>query len=470
MSDSVKAEPRIGWAPAPVENPNEALMRAQTAAQTGRFGEAEGICQDVLKLAQHPAAYAIMGAVAAEQKQWERAVMLTQQGIERFPNEAAWHSNLGMALGALCRTEEAMAASAEAVRLAPDNPDCLCNRALLLRDVDDYEGARDTLLHALQANPQHCEAHLALAEVLLSTGEWEPGWREYEWRTRTRSGADAMPAFQSSPWTGVKMPNGKLVVVADQGYGDAIQFARYLPMVAERVQEVVLGCSPELLPVLSQMSGVSMATSQWDQIPEHSAHVRITSMGYVFNTRRETIPQTVPYLAADPEKVMQWGERLERILSPIKPRIGLVWSGRPTHPNNLKRSLKLGQLFPLTMAGKAAFVSLQKPFPETDAKWVKSFPGLTDLSADLTDFSETAAAIANLDLVITVDTGIAHLAGAMGKKVWVLIYKAPDWRWGLKGSQTPWYPSMRLFRQDTPGDMAPVIEEVAEQLAKFIRR
>jgi hypothetical protein len=451
------------------EDPNEALMRAQNAAQAGRYGEAEGICQDVLKRTNHPAAYAILGAVAAELKKWDMAIDLTKQAIERYPNEAAWYSNLGMSLGTLCRTDEGLVHSRHAVELAPNNPDCLCNLSMLLRDAGDYEGARDTLLRALVANQEHAEAHLALAEVLLTVGEWEPGWREYEWRTKAKGGVDGMPAFKSPRWSGTEMPNGKLVVVADQGYGDSIQFARYIPQVAKRVQEVILGCSPELLPVLSRVEGVGTATSLWDQIPEHTAHVRLTSMGYVFNTRRETIPLTVPYLHADAVKVTDWGERLVGILRPIKPRIGLVWSGRPTHPNNLKRSLKLEQLLPLAEAGNAAWVSLQKPFPEADDLAGVPF-GMTDLSAELTDFSETAAVIANLDLVITVDTSIAHLAGAMGKRVWVLIYKAPDWRWGLKGSQTPWYPTMKLFRQDTPGDMAPVIKDVAEQLAKFIRR
>ena len=254
----------------------------------------------------------------------------------------------------------------------------------------------------------------------------------------------------SPAWNGMQIPRGRILLVGDQGYGDTIQFARYIPLVAERCQEVVLGCSAELADLLRNVPGVAACYARWDAIPPHAAHCRLSSLPLMFQTTMDNIPGTSPYLAADPARVTAWAERLG---APCGPRIGLAWTGRPTHPNDMRRSLALERLLPLTDAASCQFVALQKPVPARDEAVMARFPGLTDLSAALTDFAETAALIANLDLVVTIDSAVGHLAGALGKPAWVMLAKAADWRWMLTRTDTPWYPTLRLFRQQTPGAM-----------------
>jgi ADP-heptose:LPS heptosyltransferase len=263
----------------------------------------------------------------------------------------------------------------------------------------------------------------------------------------------------------MRIPSGRILLVGDQGYGDTIQLCRYIPMVSERCHEIILGCSAEMLPLLKRMPGIAHAHHRWNEIPGHAAYCRLSSLPGLFHTTPETIPANVPYLTPDPTRVAAWAERLSVQLPRGLKRIGLAWSGRPTHPNDRRRSLSLGLLAPLAAIDGLTFVSLQKPFPPADAAAAALFPGLEDTSSALTDFDETVALIANLDLVVTVDTSIGHLSGAIGKPVWILLSKASDWRWLIERQDTPWYPTARLFRQSQPGAWAPVIADVAAALS-----
>jgi len=205
-------------------------------------------------------------------------------------------------------------------------------------------------------------------------------------------------------------------------------------------------------------------------VPGHAVHCRLSSLPHIFNTTPDTIPAQVPYMRANPERVAIWRDRLDSTLrTPLK-RIGLAWTGRPTHPNDRRRSVRLSRLLPLIKAGEAAFVSLQKQIPDADRETMKAFTGMTDFSDDLTDFGETAALIENLDLVITVDTAMGHLAGAMAKPVWIMVPKASDWRWMLDREDSPWYPTARLFRQAKPGEWDPVLSRVSDALAVELRQ
>jgi len=209
---------------------------------------------------------------------------------------------------------------------------------------------------------------------------------------------------------------------------------------------------------------------RWNDVPGHAAHCRLSSLPYMFQTRLDTIPAQVPYLKADPARIAAWKERLDRQLPPGR-RIGLAWTGRPTHPNDRRRSVPLQRLLPIAraVAGTAAFVSLQKPMPANDLAVMSEFRGMTDLSADLKDFGETAALIENLDIVVTVDTSMGHLAGALAKPAWIMLPKAADWRWMLERSDSPWYPTVRLFRQRYPGAWDDLLAEVSTALAMELR-
>jgi Tfp pilus assembly protein PilF len=452
------------------ETPDQALPRAQAAAQAKRWGEAGGICNDVLATSpEHPAALALLGVVSAHTGQPERAIGLLERAVKRHAGVAAWHANLCSLYRIMNRMEEALASGQEAVRLGPDSADNLVNLSLVLTDLDDRNRAVACLLRALGLNPSHADARLALAQNLLARGELEPGWIEYEWRNETEAGRGQLPRITSAPWNGMRIPGGKILLIGDQGYGDTIQFARYIPMVAERCEQVILGCSAEMAPLLARIPGVGVCCHRWNEIPGHAAHTRLSSLAGLFHARLETIPNKVPYLTPDPARVAGWAERLDRELPRLRPRIGIAWSGRPTHPNDRRRSIRLERLAPLAKAGPACFVSLQKPLPAADADAMAYFPGLTDLSGALSDFEETAALIANLDMVITVDTAMGHLAGALGKPVWILLPKGSDWRWLLDRSDSPWYPTARLFRQRSPGAWDPVIGDAATALAARLK-
>jgi tetratricopeptide (TPR) repeat protein len=455
---------------APGETPEQALARAQSAAQARRFGEATGICNDVLAvMPDHPAALALLGMIASMTNDPERGVSLLQRAIQLRPGNASWYAHLSALCRITYRLEEAVAAGNESIRLDPNNADHLVNLSLTYVDSDDRPRAIACLLRALGLRHDHADGHLALAQNLLACGEFEAGWREYEWRNLTEAGRATMPSMTSAPWNGMRIPNGRLLLVGDQGYGDTIQFARYIGMAAERCQEVVLGCSAEMAPLLQALPGVTQYCSRWTDVPGHAAHCRLSSLPYLLHTTPETIPADIPYLRADPARVAFWRDRLAESLPRDRRRIGLAWTGRPTHPNDRRRSIPLERLSALSKRGRAAFVSLQKPMPARDLPLLTRFSGMTDLSDQLTDFGETAAVMANLDLVITVDTAVGHLAGALGCPVWIMTPKAADWRWMMDRTDSPWYPTARLFRQPVPGDWDSVMAEVGTALSAWLR-
>lgn len=453
---------------AEAESLEQALIRAQAAAKAKRVGEAGGICRDVLRLAPDNAeATALLGIIHAQQGDVDVAIGLLEAAIARQPKIGAWHANLCNLYRITNQIEKAVTSGREAVRLEPANPDSLVTLSLVFADLDDRISSTAALLRALGVNDQHADAHLALAQILLARGEFDAGWMEYEWRNQTEAGRGQLPRITSAPWNGMGIPGGKILLIGDQGYGDTIQFSRFAPLVAERCDEVILGCSAEMAPLLGRIPGVAMVFHRWNEIPPHAAYCRLSSLGLIFRTNLGSLPGTVPYLHADPDKIRMWGDRLRVRAHPGVPCVGLAWSGRPTHPNDRRRSLSLKRLEPIINAVPVSFVCLQKPIPKADSDHLARLPQLIDLSKDIQTFDDTAALIENLDLVISVDTAIGHLAGALGKRAWIMLSRASDWRWLLDRSDSPWYPTVRLFRQLAPGAWEPVIDEVASALRTY---
>jgi hypothetical protein len=462
MSDQ---EPVTG-APAAVqvagETVEQALARAQAAAKARRNDEATVICNDVLaRVPGHPAAIALLGMIAANSGNLEEGRRLLEAAVAARPNVPAFRSALAAIYQKMCRMPDALREAATAVNAQSTNTEFLVGLAMIQIDLDQHDQAAVTLLRAIGHKQDNPEAHLALAQVLLARGESAPGWLEYEWRNRIDVPHNQLPRMTSPTWNGMRIPRGRILLVGDQGYGDTIQFSRYIPLVAERCQEVVLGCSAELATLLRDIPGVSQCHARWDAIPPHAAHCRLSSLPLMFQTTLDQVPGPSPYLTPDPARAAAWAERLG---TKAGPRIGLAWTGRPTHPNDARRSMALERLLPLAEANPGQFVCLQKPVPARDAPFMQRFPGLTDLSDALTDFAETAALIANLDLVITIDSAVGHLTGALGKPAWLMLAKAADWRWMLNRPDSPWYPTLRLFRQQTPGAWDPMIAEIAGAL------
>ena len=441
------------------------LGRAITAAREKKFEEAVAICDDLLE--RHPGlphALAIKGTIRAEVGDQLNAILLLENAIMGDARVASWHASLSALYMSVYRCADAVRSAGAALRLSPNSPQYLVDFALALQHVDDHDQAMLCLLRAVGIAPNDAVAHLTLGQMLLARGEMDAGWIEYEWRNKLDSARHTIPRMTSALWNGMRLP-GRLFVIIDQGYGDTIQFSRYLPLAAARCDELLVGSSPELAALLSPIQGVSACLTNWEAVPGHAAHIRMSSLPYVLRTQsHDGIFWPGPYLKAPGDRVEAWKRRLESL--PPGVRVGFVWRGRTTHPNDRSRSVNLATFKPLMQQRDIQWVSLQKPIAELEETELAQ-SGVLVLSEALTDFAETAAVMANLDLVITIDTAVAHLAGALGCPVWIMLPKPADWRWMLKRSDTLWYPSMRLFRQDVPGGWDQVVSEVGRALRDF---
>ena len=271
-----------------------------------------------------------------------------------------------------------------------------------------------------------------------------------------------MPIEGVPQWDGKPLESGRLMLIADQGFGDGIQFSRYIPWAAERCAEVVLACSRELQPLLGQLPGVAQMFDRWEIAPASAAYLPLSGLPRLHGTRANNVPTSlIPYLKPDAERTIKWKARVDELAAPHHRRIGLVWAGRPTHKNDRNRSVALNRLSALTDLDGITYVSLQKGPAESQVGNYFGNAPLINLGPEIEDFVDSMAVIENLDLVVTVDTAIGHLAGAMGKKAFIMLPYAPDWRWLENRSDTPWYPSVRLFRPPTPRDWDTVSAEVA---------
>ncbi len=386
------------------------------------------------------------------------------------PSNPGICNNIGTSLHLLARNADALQWFDRAVTLQPDFIAALANKAFALTELQRLDEAFATFHRVKALDPDNAgnEFHLSLLNLL--TGNFEAGWagREARWRMQARSGS--YPQYKQPLWRGdVDLKGKTILVLEDEGLGDTIQFARYIPMLAARGARVILRVGDPLRPLLSRLPGVAACVPKSNPAtPAFDLHCPICSLPAAFGTRLDTIPPVIPLPAPGESRVHVWEERLEAGLGPRRSlRVGLVWSGRPTHLNDHNRSLPLHALSRLLDAD-AGFVSLQKdPRPADKASLETS--GIVDLTEHLTDFAETAALISCLDLVISVDTSVAHLAGTLGRPVWLLLPFTPDYRWMLDRDDSPWYPTMRMYRQATAGDWADVLDRVRADLSRAPR-
>ncbi len=369
-------------------------------------------------------------------------------------------SNRGVILQELQRPAEALASFDRALSLQPDTAAAWHNRGHALRGLARYDDAIASYDRAIAMKPDYAEAHFNAGLCRLMVGDFARGWAQYEWRGFN----EAPRAFPAPAWNGTDDIAGKTILLhAEQGLGDTIQFVRYVEMVAARGAAVVLEAPAALTRLLSQVPGISKLIATGAPLPRFDLQCRLMSLPGLFATRRETIPASPRYLAADPALRQKWADAL----GPAQgPRIGLVWSGNPTHKNDRNRSIPLAAFRDILQPG-ASFVSLHRELRPGEADELAAL-SIRHFGDALTDFAETAALIENLDLVIAVDTSVAHLAGALGKPVWLLLPFEPDWRWFLQRDDSPWYPSARLFRQPTHGDWPRVVVDIKAALSDWI--
>jgi tetratricopeptide (TPR) repeat protein len=428
-----------------------------------RFAEASERYERALALKpNHAEAHNNLGNVLLALNRPQEAIGCFEAALALRPDYADAHSNLGIALHDLDRFEEATASYARALAIQPDHADAHNNLGLTLRDMNRHEEAIACFERAQAVKPDMVDAQVNESLVRLALGDFDAGFKKYEWRRLTASFHR-----RKSPrplWLGNWDLAGKTILLhGEQGLGDTLQFARYVPHVARQGARVILAVQRPLAPLLAGLAGVSVFRAQGDSIPPYDCYCPLPTLPLAFHTTVETIPAEIPYICVPPDRAAKWRPVMEAI---GRPRIGLMWAGNLAHPNR-RRWIPLRLLLPLTQMRELHFVALQRELPEGDAPLLESAKVATFLGDRQADLADTAAMITALDLVITVDTAIAHLAGALGKPVWVLLPFSSDWRWLRGRADSPWYPTARLFRQPALGDWAGVVTQVGNAVRPF---
>jgi len=479
---------------------DELFAQAVARHEAGAVAEAEKLYRAVLQRdsghlgARCNIAYALhhLGNLEAAARAY---LWLVSRGVQ----SPEIQNGLGMALQELGRPAEARAAFRRGLVCHPESPHLLNSLGIALRSddhrldeaisayrravsVDSAHGLAHLNLgnayreqgelalsigcyrQCLSLRPDFGAAHHNLAMALLSKGDFAAGWEEFEWRRTDVRRMGQSRDLAGPEWRGEPIEGGKLLLYAEEGLGTTIQFARYAPLAAARGLEVTLEVQEPLAGLVSSLPGVrTIAAGQ--VVPSYDAHCSLLSLPRLFKTDLQTIPASTPYLSADPARIAAWREK--KMADRQGLTVGIAWRGNPHHMRDRKRSLSLAWFLDRLDRPGIDVVSLQKDFTRAEFPSSRERTRFLDAGRDLTDFAETAALVATLDLVISVDTAVCHLAGALGVPVWTLLDHAPDWRWLLDRSDTPWYPAMRLFRQSKPGDWDGVAEQVAKELAGF---
>jgi Tfp pilus assembly protein PilF len=410
----------------------------------------------------HAGAHNNRGNTLQELQRPAEALASYESALAIRPDHAEALYNRGVVLKGLRRPDEALASFDSALAIDPNHVDALNNRGVVLRDLDRPHEALASYDRALSLDPGYAEAHSNRSCVALLLGDFERGFEEFEWRWRVPEIAPWRRDFAQPLWRGEAPLEGKTILLhAEQGFGDAIQFARYVPLVAARGAKVVLEVPPPLAALFARVEGAALVVGRGDELPAFDCHCPLASLPLAFKTRLETIPAQVPYLSAAPDRVATWRQRLPPA---GKRRVGIAWAGNANFKGDQSRSIGLARFSPLLAVPGIEFVGLQRDLRDGDRDILRNHPQVVHLGDAIADFGDTAAVMSSLDLVISSDTSVAHLAGALGKPVWVLLQFVADWRWLRGRSDNPWYPTARLFRQGQIDDWESVVGRVAEAL------
>lgn len=400
--------------------------------------------------------YRLVGDVAKSREVLNRAIKLN-------PSFALAYNNLGMSYLAQDDFRQALAYFSSATQLDSSLAMAHFNQGIAFKELGLVEEAIAALRQAVKIAPDFAEAHLNLAIALLLSGQMLEGFEEYEWRNRIST----PPVFDSPPWDGTVDPKGTLLVYAEQGLGDTLQFIRFIPFIAAQGMRVIVQCPPVLENLLQGVEGVSMTYRQDEALPPHSAHVSLMSLPRLFQVHLGKVPANVPYITTPFSKIVAWKEALTPFRDTIC--IGLRWAGNPDNTQDRGRSIPLKLFEALADIPNVTWVNLQaNPLSEEERQSAEKL-GLKDFSDRLADFTDTAALVEQLDLVISVDTAVLHLAGALGRPVWGLLKASPHWPWLLERDDSPWYPSARLFRQKTAGDWKAVVGQLTSLLQEVMQ-
>jgi len=404
-----------------------------------------------------------LGKRCFERDELDRADAAFRQVLEREPGQVRAIHNLGRVAYKRGQLEEAERRYRRTIELAPQLAEPYANLGWLCKELARLGEAETCYRRAIERRPDFAEAHAYLALVLLQQGRWREGWEEYEWRWHL---PDWEKPQEGVEWDGSD-PSGRTLLVHDeQGLGDAVQFVRYASLLAARGARVVIECQPELARMLRGARDVAEVIARGARRPAFDARVPMVSLPRLLGTDPSSIPGGVPYLRPDPALARTWRARLDRWPGP---RVGLLWGGNPRNRDDRNRSLRLETLGPLLRIPGISFFSLQVGARAGELEAAPRTAAVIDLAPQLGDFAHTAAAVYALDLVVSVDTAVLHVAGALGRPAWLLLSSSPDWRWLMDRPDTAWYPSVRLYRQEQRGDWGPVVARLRRDLEAFIR-
>lgn len=437
---------------------------AMAQQEKGQLDEAVAAYRQAIALAPNNAeAYYNLGTALQAMGQMDQAIAAWRQALALKPDYPEALSNLGVALTNQGQLDQAIAACRQAIAIKPDFAGAYYNLGVALANAGQLAPGIAAFHQAIALVPNYAEAHCSLALALLVRGELAQGWEEYEWRLAVPA-YGAKRGFSQPQWDGAD-PAGKTILLHPEGaLGDALQFVRLAPMLQGRGARLILECPPPLLPLLTPMAGIDQIVVRGQPLPPFDCHCPLQSLPRIFGITLDNIPNTVPYLFAPKERVRRWAGRVP---ANGQLNVGLVWAG--SVGGDRWRSQTVAIFQPLASVGGVRFFSLQKG-PAATQKPPQGLH-LIDYTAELNDFADTAALVQQLDLVITVDTSMAHLAGALAKPVWVLIPAISDFRWLLDRTDSPWYPTMRLFRQPfNDGKWDGVIQQVTQALAGLVQQ
>jgi Glycosyltransferase family 9 (heptosyltransferase)/Tetratricopeptide repeat len=440
---------------------NQAMAMAVKFHGAGELAHAEALYRQILQVApSHSGALHNIGEIAVRMRRWDVALELLSKAVALNPNNASYQNTLGVSLLASGRADEAFAACQRALQLDPTLSNAHSNLGICYADRGDLPSSIASFEKAIELDADNACAHDGLGLSLLMSGELQRGWHEQEWRWRKYDFAPRR--FTNSPhWKGEDIAGKRIFLYVEQGFGDVIQFCRYVPLLAERGATVLLESPEEVDGLLRTLSGSVELVHTGDPLPIFDFACPLMSVPLWYGTTLQTIPSRTPYLRPDETLATKW-----RPFFQTDPafKVGIAWAGRPTHANDLNRSTALASFASLADVRGVTFYSFQKGPAAAQLASAPAGMRIIDLSPQLTNFDVTAAMLAHLDLVISVDTALVHLAAAMNRPVWNLLAFCPDWRWMLKRTDTPWYPTMRLFRLPRRGDWAPAMKEVASAL------
>jgi tetratricopeptide (TPR) repeat protein len=443
--------------------------RAATLANLGRAEEALASWDEALTLdPDHLQALHNRGNALHGRKRHEAALADYDRFLALGGRAIDVLNNRGGSLAVLGRLAQAIESYDRAIAIDPRQPELLINKAHVLADCHEFDRALSIFAQAAALKGRRAEASWCASLVRLRLGDFARGWQEYEWRWSQASWASQRRQFVAPLWLGQESLAGRTILLhAEQGCGDTLQFVRYASKVAALGATVLLEVQPPLKPLLADLTGVAQVFARGEPLPWFELHCPLMSLPLAFATSLETIPCAIPYLRVPESRLRQWRERLG---APRSLRVGIAWAGSPAHKNDHNRSIGLTRLRALLSTPAVEFVSIQREPSEPEAAALSGHRDLLHVGEELRDFADTAAVISLMDLVVSVDTAVAHLAGALGTTVWVLLPFTPDFRWLLEREDSPWYPTARLFRQPRPGDWESVLGRVREALTPFAAR